>query len=75
MVDAVLRSSTKRILRRSRICMKKAGRLSDVIRASEEPRFWSKITPKLRTGEFGVNVWVEAESMLREIDGSGIFLS
>jgi len=37
-------------------------------------RFWSKITPKLRKGEFVVNVWVDAESKLRELDGSGTFL-
>ena len=30
---------------------------------------WSKITPKLRTGEVVVNVFVEAESRLREMDG------
>ena len=30
---------------------------------------------KLRTGEFVLNVWVDAESMLSDIDGSGIFLN
>jgi len=32
--------------------------------------FWSKFTPKLRTGEFALNVYINAESGLREIDGS-----
>ena len=47
----------------------RARKLSDVIR---ETKFLLKITPKLRTGEVGVNVWVEAESRLMEMDGSGI---
>ena len=51
----------------------RARKLSDVIR--ETKVLVKKITPKLRTGEVGVNVWVEAESGLREMDGSGIFLS
>ena len=32
-------------------------------------------TYRLRTGEFGVKVWVDAESMLREIEGSGILFN
>jgi len=50
----------------------RARKLSDVIR---ETKVLGKITPKLRTGEVGVNVWVEDESRLREMDGTGIFLS
>ena len=73
MVDAVLRSNIGRILRRSRICMKQERERWAMW--SEKLRFWSKIRPKLRTGEFGVNVWVDAESRLREIDGSGIFFN
>jgi len=49
----------------------RAGKMSDVIR---EAKFWSNITPKLRTGEFCGNVRVDAESRLRGIDGFGVFL-
>ena len=49
-----------------------AGKLSYVIR---EDKVLVKFTSELPTGEVGVNVWVDAESKLREIDGSGIFLS
>ena len=45
----------------------RAGKMSNVI---GEANVWWNIAPKLRTGEFGVNVWVEAESRLMEIDGS-----
>jgi len=68
-VDAVLRSSIGRILQRSRICMKQD--LERWVTWSEKPMCWSNITPKLRTGEVGVNVWVG----LRKIDGFGIFTS
>ena len=41
----------------------RARELSDVIR---EAKVWAKITPKLRTGEVGVNVWVEAEYISKQ---------
>ena len=66
-----MRSSVGRILRRSRICMKQERERR--VMWSEKLRVWSKITSKLRSGEFGVNVWVDAESKLREIDGFVIF--
>jgi len=40
----------------------RAGKLSDVI---EKLRFWPKITSKLRTREFGVNVWVIADCRVK----------
>ena len=55
------------------MCMKKER--ERWVMWSEKLRFLSKITPKLRTEEFEVNVWVNEESRLREIDGSGIFFS
>jgi len=76
MVDAVLRSRIGRILRRSqisRICMKQEREIW--VMWSEKLRFWSKITSKFRTGEVGVNAWVDVEPRLKEIDGSGIFFS
>ena len=51
------------------------GKLSDVSAGLFGPIFWSKITPKLWTGEFTVNVWVDAELWSRDIEESGIFLS
>ena len=50
----------------------RAGKMGDVI---GEAKLWSKITPRLRTGEFAVEVWVDAQSRLTEIDGSGNFFS
>lgn len=73
MVEAVLKSSMGRILRRSRMCMKQER--ERLVMCSEKVRFWSKSTPKLRTGEFAGNVWVDVGSVLREIDGSGIFFN
>ena len=72
-VDAVLKSSIGRILRRSRMCMKQVR--ESWVMWSEKLRCWSKITPRFRTGEFAEKVWLEEESLLKEIEGSGIFLS
>src|SRR6218665_2295111 len=49
-----------------------AGKMSAVIGVA---KVLVKITQTFRTGEFGVNVRVDAKSRLREIDGSGIFFS
>ena len=49
-----------------------AGKMSDVIGGVKD--LLKKSTPKLQTGEFSVNVWVDAESRLREIYGFGDFL-
>lgn len=37
---------------------------------SDKPRFCSNIAPRLSTGQFGVNVGVDAESRLRDTEES-----
>ena len=64
MVDAVLKVADMHEAR--------AGNMSDVI--VEAKVLVKNYTCRLRTGEFGVNVWVYAELRLREIHGYGIFL-
>ena len=51
----------------------RAGKMGDVI--GEAKVLVKNYIYKLRTGEFGVNVWIDAESMLREIDGTGLLSS
>ena len=55
------------------MCMKQEREM--LVMWSEKVRFWSKITHRLRTGEFVINLCVGAESVLTKIERSGILLS